>query len=216
MSNAIRKEITRSPIQLVELGVSKFQKKGTLTAQIKQMIVVKSFYPSIQPNKSENDSLFSDSEFDIETQPFTSTENRTAFIPVPDNLTAEDVIKRLAEHPDAVIWRRISNHPILADEDKRAISNGISTKDVFANKQITRFGKGNEKEGQIITDENDKPQYRRLYFSFTPKDDEDLRTPDPHDFYESPEIHLELTGEMEKKEQVMSLTVPSVEAGQTV
>lgn len=194
MSNATRTEVKVEAITLDEIYASQYQKANTMTARLRQIINITSFYPSMKPTNSATENVFSDDEFDgTEEQPFVSNEQRIAFINVPDKATAEEVMKRIiALGEKARIYKVLSNHLILTEEQKSAIRNGITTKDIIANSQAIRFGEGSEKEGQLITDTNGKVQYRQTYLSTSGKEDVDLRTSDANDMYLSPELEAEL------------------------
>ena len=67
-TNTIRKELVRKPIVCTRVYKSDFQKKGMLTAELRQEVVVNSFYPSQSVNNTLTDSLFAASEFNIAEQ----------------------------------------------------------------------------------------------------------------------------------------------------
>jgi len=86
---------------------------------------VESTYPEAGVGNSLNDSVFGSDEFGFgDGQTF--TENRVAWIDVPAELTVKQVQERLNKFPHARIYRVLSLTPILTDEQKRAMSNGIS------------------------------------------------------------------------------------------
>lgn len=194
MSNATREEKSEGPVTLDMFKTNEFQKAGTKTAQLRQKITVTSFYPSKKSSNSLQDSMFSDNDFGFEEQEFTSTDNRVAFINVPPSITEEDFNTRLASNPKARIYRILSNHPILSAEQEYAISEGLKTRDEFADAQAARYGEGNENEGELIK-LNGKPFYRVTNFTSVGRKDVDLRNSNPEDFYVSANIRAEWTGE---------------------
>ena len=197
MSNAARTTVVESPVTLEFLKVSDFQKEGSKTAQLRQTITTHSFYNSKQATNSLTDSIFSNQEFGYKEQEFTGVENRVAFLNVPEGTTPEEITARLAAHGKARIYKILSNHPILTQSQAYAISQGLRTKDSFANSQVARYGENVAPElvGKLVL-KDDKPQYRATFFSAEGKADIDLRTADPADFYTTPEIHMEMTGEI--------------------
>lgn len=200
MSNATR--TVREFAQLVaeEVYTSAYQKKNTETARLRQVVTTTAYYPSMKPTNSLSDNVFGDDEFKgTEEQPFTSTEQRVAFINVPAGTSLEEVNKRIkALGNKARIYRILSNHPILTAEQKSAISNGITTKEIIADGQAVRYPEDHpEKGGELILDTNGKVQYRAAYFSATGKEDEDYRTLDPNDVYLTEEMIAEMAANFE-------------------
>ena len=188
----------KSAITLDRIYVAEFQKSGTITAQIRQVITTISEYPGKQTETDMQQNIFSNSEFGFTGQVYTNTENRVAWLLVPVGTTEEMVNKKLvaANEAGACIYRVLSNQPILDAHQKYAVSVGLNgaTLDTFAVPQVLRFPKTHAKEGQISLDANNKVQYRRTFFWTSPKADIDLRSTDPADVYVSPEIKVELAG----------------------
>ena len=125
MSNAIRTEKTFKAVTFDELYKSEYQKPGTLTARVRQIVETLSYYPNMIPTNSKSDNLFSNDEFGeaTEEQVFSSEENRVAFINVPLDATKEEIEKRLAAlGVKARIYKELSSKPILTVEQRRAIS----------------------------------------------------------------------------------------------
>jgi hypothetical protein len=185
-------------ITLDKVYVAEFQKPGTKTAQIRQVITTDSYYPSKQTSTDMQSNIFGNAEFGFEEQHFQNKENRVAWIPVPVNATEDQIKVKLAEimSKGACIYRVLSNHPILDAHQQYAVNTGLNgvTLNTFANSQVLRFPKGHAQEGQISLSANNKVVYRRTFFWHEPKADSDLRTTDPADVYVSPEIALELAG----------------------
>lgn len=201
-ANGIRIETSKGTITLDKISVTDFQKKGTKTAQIRQVVTTKSFYPSQKTGSNLQANIFNTEDFGFKEQEFESTENRMAFIPVPENITNEAVIAKLeaAYASGATIYKALSNHPILDDNQVYAIDNiDTVTKDKFANSQVVRYPeneetKANGTAGQLLLDNNGKVQYRRTFFWNTAQDDKDIRTAVATDVYVSAEIKAELEG----------------------
>ena len=195
--NGIKSTIEIGDIEVVELKIADYQKKGTITAVLKQTIKTSSLYPAKSVSNNLQDSIFSLEEFgkDFVTEPYVSTRVNTAFVNVPKDSTIESVTKKLAEEfPDAVLYRIMSNRPILNNNQEYAIEEGLKTIDDFAESQVVRYGadddKGHKKD-DLILDKHGKIQYKVIYFSSTEKEDIDLRNADPSDFYVSPELEVE-------------------------
>ncbi|MES1988051.1 MAG: hypothetical protein V4440_08485, partial [Pseudomonadota bacterium] len=79
---------TKSPVTLDRVYVADFQKEGTKTAQIRQSVTTISSYPSKKVVSDKQAGIFDLEEFGFESQDFTATEQRVAWIPVPANATA--------------------------------------------------------------------------------------------------------------------------------
>lgn len=192
----IRKETQSSEILVSRVYESDFQKEGTLTAELKQTVDTKSFYPTKSVTTSLQDNIFTIENFGFKEQEFDSRETRVAWISVPLGSTEESVKTQLESFPDAVIYKILSNHPILSEEDKHIIESGefSMTKDTVADKQAVRYPKEHESAGELIYDNSGKIQYRRTAFSKEAKIDEDYRTEDPSKFYASPDLLAEISG----------------------
>lgn len=195
-NSRIRKVVTKSPISVSRVYKSDYQKKGTLTAELKQSVKVDSFYPSASIANSLQDNIYGMTDFGFEETEHSNTETRVAWIDVPENSTQEGVAAKLATLPGANLYRVLSNRPIIADTEKYAILSPELdvTLDTFANRQAVRYPMGSDNPGELVTDTNGKIQYRRIAFSVSPKEDEDIRTAAPDDFYASNSLKQELNG----------------------
>jgi len=199
-NNGARTEISKSPVTLDKIYVGENQKPGTLTAQLRQQVVTKSFYPSKKVDSNMQDNLFTGKDFGFEEKPYESKENRVAWIPVPVSKTEAEVKAMLdtAVKNGACIYRVLSNEPILDDNQQYAITAGLRTYDDFANTQVIRYPDGvtdelgNDISGQIVKDKAGNVQYRRTFFSAKPKEDIDERSADR--VFMSAEIKAELQG----------------------
>lgn len=193
-SSAIRKEVIVGQLTVSRVYKSDYQKEGTLTAELRQEIHTTSYYPSKVIANSLNENIFAQSDFKFEEQKYENKETRVAWIDVPESSTIQDVEKKLAEFKNARLYKILSNRPILADTEKYAINNeqlDISL-DTFANRQVVRYPMNHPQAGEITLDINGKVQYRRIAFTAQGKEDEDLRTQEPENYYASPEIEAEL------------------------
>ena len=205
-TSRIRREATDGPLIVSRVYTSPFQKKGTLTAELKQTVTVKSFYPSAQVSNSIQDNPFSASEFGFQEQEFDSKDTRVAWIDVPLGSNVETVKQKLEGIKDARLYRVLSNRPIISDNQQYAIDNpelDVSL-DSIANEQVVRYPEGHEDAGKLILDRNGKVQYRRNALSVRGFEDKDMRTPEPSDFYVTPELHAEINGSVhiEESQQV--------------
>lgn len=176
MSNATRIVEKKGKLTFSRLFKSDFQKTGSKTLEVKQIITKESHYPSKKYNSDLQDELFSDSDFGAEETVFTSTETRVAWIPVPADKTEAQVKQLVLQLPaTACIYKILSNYPILTDNQKSAISQSLKSIDEFADAQAIRYPNGHEQAGELILDSNDCVQYKRTFFSKTAQADQDER-----------------------------------------
>jgi len=199
-NNGVKTEIVKSEITLDKIYAAEFQKEGTLTAQIRQIVTTKSSYPSKKVVNNMQGGIFDNEEFGFEAQEFESQEQRVAWIPVPVNASAESIAAKLAKANanKAVIYRALSNEPILTEDQLYAIKVGLATKDQFANSQAVRYPAGTEKDGvdvsgKLTLDKAGKVQYRRTFFWNGAQPDVDVRDASKEG-YLSPELKAELAG----------------------
>lgn len=197
-NNSVRKEIVKSVLEASRVYSSDFQKEGTQTAELRQSIKTKAFYPAMAVSNDLQDNVFSAKEdFGATEKEFENVENRVAWIDVPHGTTVEEVQAKLAPHSGACLYKMMSNKPILTSQQKYAIDNPELDVDMntFANTQVVRYPADHASAGQIVTDVNGKVQYRAVFFSKVVKEDVDSRTADTADFYASPEIKAEINQE---------------------
>jgi hypothetical protein len=191
-ATAVRKEVKKSSVTIDKVYVGDYQKEGTKSCQLRQVVETTSYYPSKQISNNMQDNPFSLGEFGFEEQAFPNKENRVAWIDVPAALSQDDVLGRLPK--DCCLYKVLSNRPILTNNQAYAIDEGIRTMDEFASTQIVRYGENSPLSGQIVKDDNGKPQYRQIFYSNTPKEDIDLRNASGTDYYASAAIIAELNG----------------------
>lgn len=192
VEQGIRKVSTKSGLTVSRVYSSDYQKEGTLTAELRQTVTTKSYYPTKSVANNMQDNVFGMEDFGFEEQEYVNQENRVSWIDVPMGTSAEAVLAKLESFPGASLYRVLSNHPILTDNQVYAINQGLTTKDVFAERQIVRYPEGSENAGKIALDSNGKPQYRAVFFSSSAKEDQDNRTVEPGDKYVSAMIANEL------------------------
>lgn len=198
MANTNGIEITtkRTAVTFGALKVNEYQKPGTKTAEVRQEIITDSYYPSKKTTSDLNGGLFDTSDFGFEKKHFQNTDRRVAWILVPANATEEMIKQKLeaAVKAGAVIYKVLSNSPILDENQKYAIEAGQRTMNDFANSQVVRYPDNHAKAGQLCLDKNGKVQYRRTFFWGSAMSDVDKRTAEKDDVYMSPEIAAELSG----------------------
>ena len=125
MSN-IQETVVKSNVTLDSVKASTYQKKGTLTAQLRQVIETTTIYPSATVESDLADNLFSTDEFhNIETKDYFNKETRVTWMQVPDNVTPNMMMQVLAQHPDCCIYKILSNKPILTIQQQNVIEAGI-------------------------------------------------------------------------------------------
>lgn len=192
----VRKEVSKGALEVSRVYAADYQKEGTLTAEIKQTITTKSYYPSKSVSNNLQDNPFSTSDFGFSENEYTANETRVVWVEVPVGSTVESVAAKLATLPDANIYKMLANKPILSDNQVYAIGAGLTTKDIIADKQVVRYPTGHPQAGQIILDPQGKVQYKATYFKTSAMADQDLRTADVNDFYATPNMNIELAGIM--------------------
>lgn len=190
-----RTTISKGGLEIARVHATQWQKEGTLTAEIKQTVTTKSYYPSKSVSNNFQDNPFSTSEFGFAEKEFVSDSKRVVWVDVPMESTVESVVAKLAALPEATVYRIYANKPIISDNQAYAITAGLTTKDAIADKQAIRYGEGDPQAGRLIL-KNGKPQYKADFFKSTATADQDLRTEDPADFYATPAMNVELAGVM--------------------
>lgn len=172
-STGIRK--SESPITIDEIRphLSNSNKK---VAQVRQ--VVTSEYPAARGGNSLQVGIFAPEEFGGGGQ--TYQENRVAWLDIPASATMQQVQDRLNALPNARLYRILSLHPILTDEQKRAMETGLS-KDSEGNLITIEHYKQNQRvidANENPVDYKGVPQYRRIFFDPQGKADIDTRAQD--------------------------------------
>ena len=206
--NGIRTEITTSPIALRRVYAATYQKEGTLTAEIEQKVTAVSYYPTKRVETSAQNGLFAVEDFGFSENSFTNTETRIAWILVPKNVSEEAVQKQIAiaNTKGACIYKVMSSEPYLDENQQYAISQGMRTKDDFANRYVVRYGKNHATTpNQLVLTKQGMVQYRRTFFWSTAKEDIDIR--DAAKTYMSVAIAAELSGVQAVNNALMGQTL---------
>lgn len=182
MENAYNKIIvTRDKIVVSRIFESKYQKGSTLTAELKQTVYSSITYP---PKKSVANKVL-DNPFLNQEQGKTFTRSKTfvAFLDVDEDMSIEEAQKIVDKYPEAVIYKILSNYPILSSSQELSL-NSLEDKnerqqryDLIAIRQLV------QRKGRIILDSFGKPQYLATFYSNTFKEDEDYRTSKVGDYY---------------------------------
>jgi hypothetical protein len=190
-NQGVRKEISKGALEISRVHATAYQKEGTLTAEIKQTVTTKSFYPSKSVSHNLQDNPFSTAEFGFTENAYSSDERRVVWVDVPTGSTVESVAAKLASLPDATIYKILANKPIISDSQNYAIKAGLTSMEAIADKQAVRYPEGHQESGKLILKDG-KPQYKTTFFKSVACADQDLRTADPADFYATPRIKAEL------------------------
>lgn len=194
MENVSKPQTTKKVGELTVDNVYKadFQKKGTVTVQLRQEVTIKTVYPGIRVNNELQDNPFDVKEFAVKGKEFENTEKRVAWINVPEGVSKEDVEGRLPK--EACLYRILSNYPIITSNQKDAIANGVGniSEESIADKQVIRYPDNSPYAGQLVLREG-KPQYRAVFYSNTHKDDVDKRDSSP-EYFATPLIKAEISG----------------------
>lgn len=191
--NRIEKNVTFGAIEVSRVYESQYQKEGTVTAELKQTVKTKSLYPEKSVTSNFQDNIFSNEEFGFAKKEYDSEEVRVAWLDVPVGSTVESVQAKLNALPQARLYKILSNHPLISDNQAAGINRGFTTKDIIANGQAVRYSANHETmAGKLIPDTNGKVQYRGVYFKANTIEDMDKRTADVADVYLTPELQAEL------------------------
>ena len=192
-NQGIRKEISKGGLEIARVHATQWQKEGTLTAEIKQTVTTKSYYPSKSVSHNLQDNPFGTADFGFVEKDYSSDERRVVWVDVPTGSTVESVATKLASLPSATIYKILANRPIISDSQNYAIGAGLTSMEAIADKQVVRYPEGNPLAGQLILN-NGKPQYKATFFKNEACADQDLRTADPADFYATSAMRVELAG----------------------
>lgn len=191
--NRIRKEVTVTPIMVSRVYKASYQKDNTLTAELKQTVTTKSFYPTKSVSNELKDNPFSNVQLGIsEGEPYEQKETRVTWIDVPADSTEESVQAKLATLPSANIYKILANKPILSSSQQAGIDAGLTTTDIIADGQAVRYSKDHPQAGKLVLF-NGKPQFRVTYFKSEGSPDVDMRNTDIADFYTTATMKAELS-----------------------
>lgn len=215
MENSIEKKTTKGQITVSRVYRANYQKSGTLTAEMKQEVTEVTLYPDKVIRDDLQGNIYDIAEYNQDKKEFKKSRIDVTWIDVPDTESVESVKARLSQYPNATLYRVISNHPIMSESTQKYIQNLIDTgqeamakkvKDRMANSQVLRYRETSPDDGhykgELILDKFGKPQYKYCFLDETgTKEDIDLKTEDPQDFYTTVEIHMSLNNIVIGKEQ---------------
>jgi hypothetical protein len=189
----IRKEVNSTPIAVSRVYRASYQKDNTMTAELKQTVTTKSFYPTKSVSNELKDNPFSNAQLGIsEGEPYVQNETRVTWIEVPLDSTVESVQGKLATLPNANIYKILANKPILSSSQKAGIDAGLTSTDIIADSQAVRYSKDHPQAGKLVL-HNGKPQFRVTYFKLEGSPDVDMRTAEIADCYVTPTMQAELS-----------------------
>jgi hypothetical protein len=191
-NQGVRKEISKAGLEISRVHATQWQKEGTLTAEIKQTVTTKSYYPSKSVSHNLQDNPFSTADFGFTENAYSSDEKRVVWVDVPTGSTVESVAAKLASLPTATIYKILANRPIISDSQNYAIGAGLTSMEIIADKQAVRYPEGHVEAGRLILKDG-KPQYKATFFKTEACADQDLRTADPADFYATTIMKSELS-----------------------
>lgn len=202
MKNSGKREKTETErVHILRFIEDKFQKEGTKCALLRQKRNLYTYYPKRQVNNNLKGNPFDIQDFKFKEHCYTSTSYRYTLIEVPSSSTKEEVQEQLDKHLNGVIYRILSNHPILTDHQEYAIEQGLITKQQIAEKQLVRYWSSENKE--LIFDNVGKPQYRATFYSRDDLEDIDKRTEETKDYYTYYELTEEINNFVVKTPQIV-------------
>lgn len=192
--NGVRHVTTRTPVTLSRIYKADYQKDGTMTAELRQEVIIDSYYPSKKVESNMQNGLFSAQEFGFDEQHFQNIEKRVAWVLIPAAATEDSVLAMLAKANTnkAVIYKVLDSEPILDENQHYALTTGQRTMDDFANRQVVRYPDNHPTAPGQLCLNNNLVQYRRTFFWNGPKNDVDNRGKGK--VYMSPEITAEIGG----------------------
>ena len=150
------------PLEVREIRAFANQPDGTEMAMLRQVVRKETTYSGLSVSNSLQGNIYNTSDFkDIKNnEPYISEEKRGAYIIVPKGTTKEKVISDLKKHPEACIYRILSDEAILTEGQKYKISVGDLSLEEIENKQEVI----NPETGEIVLN-NGKRQFRQTFFS---------------------------------------------------
>lgn len=201
--NRIRKEVITTPIIVSRVYKASYQKDNTLTAELKQTITTKSYYPTRSVSNELKDNPFSNVQLGItEGEPYVQNETRVTWIDVPADSSVESVQAKLQTLPNANIYKILANKPIISSSQKAGIDAKLTTTDIIADGQAVRYSKDHPQAGKLVL-HNGKPQFRVTYFKLEGSPDVDMRTADPADFYATSTMQAELSNSVTVEQETL-------------
>ena len=175
--------IEREPLVAEKIVNGKYNNSNNYLCVVSQNI--KEVYHYSNSSSVLSSSLYSKKELDKPVQGTKRVYNKkyTVFVEIPHGTTLEDVKDRLSSHPKGTIFRILSNHPILNNVQKELLLKGQLDYDELGLKQILRYTTEGKNKGKLILDRYGKPQYFESYLSLEGRENIDIRTSDPNDYY---------------------------------
>jgi hypothetical protein len=199
----IRKEVNVSPIMVSRVYKASYQKDNTMTAELKQTITTKSYYPTKSVSNELKDNPFSNAQLGIgEGEPYVQNETRVTWIDVPADSTVESVQAKIATLPSANIYKILANKPILSSSQQAGIDAGLTSTDIIADGQAVRYSKDHPQAGKLVL-HNGKPQFRVTYFKSEGSPDVDMRTADTADYYATAAMKAELSNSVTVEQETL-------------
>lgn len=206
-SNIIKKQI-KEKVFISRVFTAHYQKPGTITAELKQQVSAEIIYPDKIIRNNLQGNIFDTEDFEVTGKVFTSNRIDVTWITVPKNSTLESVKEQLAKFPNATLYRILSNHPIMSDSQKLYYDSLIESgqeslafkfEETVANSQLLTYSQDSPEgmyyKGDLLLDINGKPQYKACFLDETgKKEDLDLKTKEPSDFYSTIEVKMKLSG----------------------
>jgi hypothetical protein len=189
----IRKDVSKSALEVSRVYAANYQKEGTLTAEIKQTVTTNSYYPSKSVSNNLKDNPFSNAEFGFNETMYSSSQTRVVWVEVPSNSTVESVKAKIASLPESTIYRIYSNQPIISDSQHYAINAGLTSKESIADSQSVRYPEGDPQAGLLIL-KSGKPQFKADFFKTTSTEDVDSRNDVADDCFITAKMRAELAG----------------------
>ena len=146
---------------------SQYQKAGTITAELKQVVETITKYPS--SGIGSDDNLFSMSDFsELESPEYKNSETRVYWMNVPAGTTIQDVQMKLNQAPNAKLVKILSNRPIVNSGQEYAIDKGLISIDRIAQSQAVKDPSGN------LVLRNGENCFKKIVFSGNGGEDENL------------------------------------------
>lgn len=193
----MRKTKDYQPITVTRVFKSEYDNINTETAELKQEVIITTYYPKTKIKNSLQDNIFTESDFKTEETSYERIEIRQAWLTVPKGTSVTEMEFKLLDHKKARIYKILSNYPIVTKEEEDMLTqeSPLITRDILAERQVVRHGDSSDTPHELILDKYGKLQYRRLCFSLKPLPDKDLRNNTANDMYKTDRLEAELNGE---------------------
>lgn len=153
--NQVRTEVNAGLISCDKVYSATYQKEGSMTAQLRQVITTSKFYPTTKYTNEMEDNPFANELGGGSEKEYANEQTRVTWINVPVGTTPEQVTEKVK---NGKLVQTISNSPILTNDQKYAIDNGLKTMDDYAKSQIIQKNENGVLE--IVKDAEGKFQYK--------------------------------------------------------